>query len=200
MPKVKWIGLIRQELSNYQKGKLSKNAKKMKMPKTANEMMVKAIPLLILPFCIIFLSMFFKTLTSKQVVVTPIFICIGFFIGFVALLIHEYLHAIIYPKDATVYIGFYPKALAMVALASYPLKRERFILMSLLPTILGIIPIIIFMITPPSMKGLNGFLFGLSIMGLTSPYPDFYNVYQVLKQTPKKCRIQFYEDDTYWID
>lgn len=46
---------------------------------------------------------------------------------------------------------------------------------------------------------MNGFLFGLSIMGLTSPYVDSYNVYQVLRQTSKSDSIQFYGDDLYVI-
>lgn len=97
------------------------------------------------------------------------------------------------------YIGIYPKALAAVALASYPLKRRRFIEMSLLPFLLGIAPMALFWISPAEASHWNGLWFGLAVMGLISPYTDAYNVYQVLKQTPKACRIQFWGDDTFWI-
>ena len=174
MPKIKWIGLIKEEkMKDYQVGELSKNAKKMNMPTTSKEMMIKALPFII-PALVILL-------------------------GFLALIIHELLHAIVYPKNANVYIGI-AKPITFVALASYPLKKEKFILMCLLPYILGIIPLILFWIMPITDMKIHSILFGLSAMGLGSPYPDLFNVYQVLKQTPKNCKIQFYKDDTYYIE
>ena len=121
--------------------------------------------------------------------VAPATVIFGVAFSIAALLIHEFLHAIVYPSKATVVIGFVPKQFAAVALASYPLKRNRFILMCLLPYLLGVIPIILFCISPATAIEINGFLFGLSIMGLTSPYVDSYNVYQVLKQTSKNAQI-----------
>lgn len=199
MAKIQWVGIIRQDLAVYQTGRLSENAHKMNMPKTTAQMMLKAVPFLIFPFGIIFLSMFCKTFCSRQLVIHPAFVPIGLAVGLLALLLHEYLHAIVYPKEATVSIGIYPKALAPVALVSYPLKRGRFIGMSLLPTVLGIVPILIFLFSPATLQAWNGFWFGCAIIGLVSPYPDFYNVYQVLRQTPKGSRIQFHGEDTYWL-
>jgi len=198
MSNIKWIGVISDDLSQYQKGDLSSSAVKMKMPQT-KDMMFKAFSFAIIPIMIIVLSMFIKTNIYKQVIINPFFVVIGFMIGFVCLLMHELLHAIVYPKEASVYIGIYPKAFAVVALASYPIKRVRFVIMSLLPISLGIIPIILFWIIPIDYIPINSLLFGMSIMGLVSPYPDFYNVYQVFRQTPKDCKIQFWEDDMYWI-
>lgn len=199
MPDIKWIGIVDGEISEYQKGNLDPKAEKMKMPATMQKMMTAALPFAVIPFLFIFFSMFFKTFFVKQVVVNPVFIAIGFILSFAGLFLHELLHAIVYPKEATVYIGFYPKAFAAVALASYPVKRGRFILMSLLPLLLGIVPLIIFWFSPAGFKTWNGFWFGFSIMGLISPYPDYYSMYQILKQTPEGCRIQFWGDDIYWI-
>ena len=72
--------------------------------------------------------------------------------------------------------------------------------MSLLPLLSGIVPVVIFWFSPVAWKPWNGFWFGLSIMGLISPYPDYFNVYQVLKQTPPECYIQNHGDETYWIE
>lgn len=199
MKNTRWVGVITDELSKYQKGDLSPNAVKMEMPENTKDMMREALPFAILPFVVIFFSMFIKTFVHKQVIVHPIIVLFGFVIGFAGILVHELLHAIIYPKEAIIYIGIYPKAFAAVALVSYPLKRARFILMSLLPLILGIIPIVLFWIIPVNYIAINSLLFGISIMGLISPYPDFYNVYQVMRQTPKDCKIQFWGDEMYWI-
>ncbi|HRL08781.1 MAG TPA: DUF3267 domain-containing protein [Aliarcobacter sp.] len=197
MPKIKWIGLIKEEkMKDYQVGELSKNAKKMNMPTTSKEMMIKALPFIIPAFLILFLSVYFK---SGEFFLLRLYIIIGVLLGFLALIIHELLHAIVYPKNANVYIGI-AKPITFVALASYPLKKEKFILMCLLPYILGIIPLILFWIMPITDMKIHSILFGLSAMGLGSPYPDLFNVYQVLKQTPKNCKIQFYKDDTYYIE
>ncbi|HJJ18638.1 MAG TPA: DUF3267 domain-containing protein [Clostridiaceae bacterium] len=197
MPKIKWIGLIKEEkMKDYQVGELSKNAKKMNMPTTSKEMMIKALPFIIPALVILFLSVYFK---SGEFFLLRLYIIIGVLLGFLALIIHELLHAIVYPKNANVYIGI-AKPITFVALASYPLKKEKFILMCLLPYILGIIPLILFWIMPITDMKIHSILFGLSAMGLGSPYPDLFNVYQVLKQTPKNCKIQFYKDDTYYIE
>ena len=197
MPKIKWIGLIKEEkMKDYQVGELSKNAKKMNMPTTSKEMMIKALPFIIPALVILFLSVYFK---SGEFFLLRLYIIIGVLLGFLALIIHELLHAIVYPKNANVYIGR-AKPITFVALASYPLKKEKFILMCLLPYILGIIPLILFWIMPITDMKIHSILFGLSAMGLGSPYPDLFNVYQVLKQTPKNCKIQFYKDDTYYIE
>lgn len=197
MPKIKWIGLIKEEkMKDYQVGELSKNAKKMNMPTTSKEMMIKALPFIIPAFLILFLSVYFK---SGEIFLLRLYIIIGVLLGFLALIIHELLHAIVYHKNANVYIGI-AKPITFVALASYPLKKEKFILMCLLPYILGIIPLILFWIMPITDMKIHSILFGLSAMGLGSPYPDLFNVYQVLKQTPKNCKIQFYKDDTYYIE
>lgn len=197
MPKIKWIGLIKEEkMKDYQVGELSKNAKKMNMPTTSKEMMIKALPFIIPALVILFLSVYFK---NGEFFLLRLYIIIGVLLGFLALIIHELLHAIVYPKNANVYIGI-AKPITFVALASYPLKKEKFILMCLLPYILGIIPLILFWIMPITDMKIHSILFGLSAMGLGSPYPDLFNVYQVLKQTPKNCKIQFYKDDTYYIE
>ena len=197
MPKIKWIGLIKEEkMKDEQWVELSKNAKKMNMPTTSKEMMIKALPFIIPALVILFLSVYFK---SGEFFLLRLYIIIGVLLGFLALIIHELLHAIVYPKNANVYIGI-AKPITFVALASYPLKKEKFILMCLLPYILGIIPLILFWIMPITDMKIHSILFGLSAMGLGSPYPDLFNVYQVLKQTPKNCKIQFYKDDTYYIE
>ncbi len=199
MPKIKWVSVI-QNTADYQSGILPAAAIKLDMPDTTGEMMLKAIPFLIPSISIIVFSLLFKTLSAGQAVIAPLYVVLGFLLSFfVGLPVHELLHAIVYPKEATVYIGIIPKQFAAVALASYPVSRNRFILMSLLPIVLGVIPLIIFLVSPETNRSLNGVMLGLMTMGLTSPYPDYFNVYQVLKQTKKGCLLQFEKDDLYAI-
>ncbi len=89
--------------------------------------------------------------------------------------------------------------LVFVALASFPMSRFRFILMSLIPFVLGIIPLLVFVISPAEYKIVNGLMFGMAAMGMVSPSADVYNVIIVLCQAKKTDKIMFFEDDLYKI-
>ncbi len=66
--------------------------------------------------------------------------------------------------------------------------------MSLLPYILGIIPLVLFWLCPANLPELKGIF-----LGMASPYPDSYTVYQIIKQVPKDKKVQNYENDIYYI-
>lgn len=199
MPNIKWIGFInKNEIEKYQKGKLDSNAIKMKMPETMNKMMVRAFPFVIPALIIMFLAMYLKGHINNQIVVYKPYMFIGLIIGFFLSIIHELLHAIVYPKGVNTYIGI-AKPVTFVALASYPLNKERFIVMCLLPYILGIVPLILFLFSPANYLALNSIIYGIAFVGMVSPYPDAYNVYQVIRQVPNGKKVQFYGDDTYYI-
>ena len=78
------------------------------------------------------------------------------------------------------------------------MSKSRFIVMCLLPFVLGIIPLILFLVLNNSI--VCCLLFGIMCLGMISPYPDVYNVYQVLKKVPKNKRVLFYEDKLVYID
>ena len=61
MPHIKWVGIINSEIADYQKGNMDCSAKKMVLPATIKEMMIKALPFAVLPFIVIFLSIFLNT-------------------------------------------------------------------------------------------------------------------------------------------
>ncbi|MBE5946923.1 MAG: DUF3267 domain-containing protein [Lachnospiraceae bacterium] len=198
MPHIKWLGIIKDDLGRYQKGNLPDGAIKVDMPDDMNVLMVKSIPFQVIGIVIITVSVYIKVMLNEQFPFELFFTVIGFALGFLALILHEILHAIVFPKEATVYVGIYPKCFAAVALSAYPLRRSRFIAMSLLPMILGVIPITLFLVLPDEMKTINGLMLGMSMIGLTSPSVDLYNVYKVLMETPKGSTLQFNGDELYF--
>ena len=200
MPHIKWLGIIKDDLGQYQMGDLPDGAKKVNVPEDMDELMIKAIPFQIIATVIIVVSVFVKVSLAKELPFAPMWVVIGFVLGFLALVIHELLHAIVFPKKATVYVGIYPKSFGAVALSSYPLKRWRFVLMSLLPMVLGVVPILLFWILPSEYKMVNGLMFGMAMMGLTSPAVDIYNVCKALGETPRGCTLQFYGDSLYYYE
>ncbi len=186
-------------MSKYQTGNLPINAEKMDAPSTTADMMKKAAPIAVILCVVMFMAMFIKTITAYTVIIFPPFILVGFVLGFFMLIVHEWLHAIVYPKEAEVTIGKLKGKMVFVALSSYPLKRSRFISMCLLPFILGIIPLLLFLFSPPQWTIYNGVMFGMACMGMVSPFPDVYNVILVMKQSNKDDKIMFYGDDIYRI-
>lgn len=77
--------------------------------------------------------------------------------------------------------------------------RARFILMCLLPFVLGVLPLLIFILSPAEATVWNGLMFGMAGVGMVSPFPDVYNTLIVLRQAKKNERIMFHEDDMYRI-
>lgn len=57
---------------------------------------------------------------------------------------------------------------------------------------------LIFISTDNSIIG--SFSFGMMCTGIISPYPDVYNVFQVVKKVPKGKKVLFYEDTLSYID
>ncbi|MDD8037607.1 MAG: metalloprotease family protein [Thomasclavelia ramosa] len=199
MPKIIWKGIIKSE-SDFPIADIPKNAKKLDSEEDIKKMQIKALPFIIPSILICFISMFLKTFIASEKVINVGFLLLGVALGFLLIIVHELLHAIAFPANATVYIGIMPNSLTAVALSSSPVKRNRFIFLSILPIILGIIPLVIFCFSSNNLKELNGLMFGMAIMGMTSVYPDIYNVFNIFKAVPKNATIQNSKNTTYYFE
>lgn len=197
MAKIIWKGIIKSE-DEFPTSSIPKKAKRIDNQEDIKKFQIKALPFMIPSIILCFIGMFVKTIIANEKVINIVFLGVGVIIGFFLIIVHELLHAIAFPKNATVYIGIMPKSLAAVALSSSPVKRSRFIFLSILPIILGIVPLVIFCFSSNSLKELNGMLFGMAIMGMISVYPDIYNIYNVLKKVPKNATIQNNKNETYY--
>lgn len=93
------------DINKYQTGNLLDGAVKIETPQSVGELMKKAVPIAVILCVILFIAMLCKTIICKTVVISPIFILVGFAFGFLLLIIHEWLHGIVYPKEADVTIG-----------------------------------------------------------------------------------------------
>lgn len=199
MPKIIWKGIIKSE-KDFPTADIPKNAKKLDSEEDMKKMQIKALPFMIPSVLICFICIFTKTFIANEKVINVGFLFLGVIIGFLEILVHELLHAIAFPKNATVYIGVMPKSFTAVALSSSPVNRNRFIFLSILPIILGLIPLVIFCFSSNDLKELNGILFGMSIMGMISVYPDIYNIFNILKVVPKNAIIQNNKNETYYFE
>ena len=173
------------------------NAHKIERP---DDILKASTPYGILPAALCFLCVFLKRGASSEYLFDLRFIPISFLLGALLIPVHEFLHAVCYPDDATVYTGICLKKIAAYAVSYHPISRTRFIIMSLAPMILGIIPLIVFLIVPFSCRAVVTLCSVPMFMGLISPSPDYMDVLLVLKQVPRGATIQAAKDGMYWFD
>ena len=157
MPKIIWKGIIKSE-NDFPTADIPENAKKLDSEEDMKKMQIKALPFMIPSVLICFICMFTKTFIANEKVINVGFLFLGVIIGILLIFVHELLHAIAFPKNATVYIGVIPKSFTAVALSSSPVNRNRFIFLSILPIILGLIPLVIFCFSSNELKELNGMM------------------------------------------
>ena len=69
--------------------------------------------------------------------------------------------------------------------------------MSLMPILLGIIPLTIFLLSPPNAF-LSGICIPMGIIGMLSPMPDYMDVHIICKQVPKDAFVHIQNDGFYW--
>lgn len=122
---------------------------------------------------------------------------LGILLGLLLLPIHECLHALCFQRGQTVYIGVCLERFAAFAVCHEPISRRRFVVMSLAPVLLGLLPMLLFLLLP-STPLLSGLLIPLMVMGWFSPLPDYRAVYQILRQTTQRAIIQSQNSGIYW--
>lgn len=161
---------------------------------------VKAsMPYMILPWIVCIAGVFAKARLADEWIFNLWFIPLSFLLGFwVAMPLHEFLHAVCYPKGETVYIGVSLKQLRAYAASSAALRRGRYIGMSLAPAIPGLLFLVVFLLCPIEMKWLTTLCIVPAIMGLLSLAPDYMDVCILLRQVPKGAWIQPTPNGLVW--
>jgi len=195
VPKIVWEGNKKEWGLPHDGEPLHENAVKIK---TSGNVFRDSIPYGIPPMLICFLAVFLKSFLGKDSPIDPLFILPAVVIGMiVAMPLHELMHAICYPKQAVVWVGLCLRKVAAYAISFCPITRRRFVVMSLAPALLGIIPLIAFILIPVSFKPLLTFCIVSAFTGLISPCPDYMDIIAVMRQTNKDDMIQAANDGLY---
>ena len=197
MPEIRWKGVIKSE-EDFPAADIPAGAVRLDGEEDIRKMQIRALPFMIPSVLICFLCMFMKTHAAGEMVIDVGSLFAGVMAGLLLILVHELLHAVAFPKEATVYIGIMPKSFTAVALSASPVRRDRFLFLSLLPVVLGIVPLALFCLGGCDQKAWNGAMFGMAIMGMVSVYPDLYNSYHILKMVPRGAILQNDKNTTYY--
>lgn len=194
MPHIIWCGNKKWD-SAFPEKPLPENA--VRIERKA-DLFTGSLPYGIVPFlfCLIIIYIKWQWLGTKTVY--PVFVPIGILIGLLLMPVHELLHAVCYCEGQTVYTGISLEKIAAFAVCHEKISRRRFVVMSLMPMLLGIIPLTVFLIAPSSPI-LTAILIPAGIIGMLSPMPDYMDVHMVHKQVPKGAYIQSQNDGLYWF-
>ncbi len=196
MPNIVWEGNKKEFGTLHSCAEIPQNAVKLR---NADGFIEKALPYGVAPTVICMLAVFLKAFINKQPPLEPLFLIPAFIIGFlIALPFHEFMHALCYPKGATVWVGLCLRKIAAYAISYYPLTKTQFIIMSLAPSLLGIVPLVLFIVIPISMKPLLTICVIPAFMGLISLAPDYMDIKSVIKNAPNNALIQDTTDGLYY--
>lgn len=193
MPKIKWCG-NRPWDTEFPESPLPDTAKQIERPQN---IFIACFPYGIIPLLFCFALLFLKWFVFSERAVNILYLPIGIILGLLLMPAHEILHAICYKKGQVVYVGICLKKFAAFAVCHEPISRRRFVVMSLMPTLAGIIPLIIFLICPAN-EIISGICIPVGIMGMISPMPDYMDIHIICKQTPRGAFIQTQNDGYYW--
>lgn len=194
MVKIIWEGNQDWD-KEYPEGRPPENARKLQRPA---DVLKASVPYGIIPMLICFSCVFYKKSAASGFLFDPRLLPLSFVLGFLCIPLHELLHAVCYPRQATVYLGVCLKKAAAYAVSFYPLSRRRFIVMSLAPLLLGAVPLLVFILCPADAKALLTICLVPSFMGLISPAPDYMDVLSVIRQVPPGATIRAANDGLYW--
>ena len=142
----------------------------------------------IIPFFVCLLIIYIKWHWLGTKTVFPALVPVGILIGLLLMPVHELLHAVCYCEGQTVFIGISLEKFAAFAVCHEKISRRRFVVMSLMPILLGIIPLAVFLMAPSSPI-LTAICVPSGIMGMLSPMPDYMDVHMVFLEIRQKVHF-----------
>jgi len=159
MPKIIWCGNKSWD-TDFPENTLPNNAKRIERP---DNIFKSSMPYGILPLIFSYAIIYIKWFVIGERAMNPIYVPLGIILGLLLMPVHEVLHGVCYKKGQKVYIGICLKKFAAFAVCHEPISKRRFIIMSLMPMLLGIIPLAIFCLHPKQLFREYVFRWGLLV-------------------------------------
>ena len=189
----KFIGFVDADYK-YEHEPLPDDAKLIKMEGLNTKSFIAGFVGIIIGYGLLILKQY--CLNNGESVLNKPFILLGVAIGALLLLLHELLHLIPYPRKSDKIIVI--KNLTPCAYYSGAVSKGAFIISSLLPVLLGVVPLLVFMLIPASNDVINTILWTVGTIGLASPARDYVEALICLLRVPAGCRIKSGNDGFYY--
>lgn len=194
MPKIIWVG-NKPWGTEFPECPMPAGAKPIDRPENIFR---ACLPYGVLPLLLSYAFIFIKWHLIGVKAADPVFMPAGIALGLLLIPVHELLHALCCPASSTAYVGISADKLAAFSVCYAPMTRRRFIVMSLAPVLLGLIPFAVFLIAPPC-SAVSGLCIPAGIIGLLSPMPDYMDVRLICRQVPKGASIQSSNSGFFWF-
>jgi len=194
MPTIKWVGLQKWD-REYPDVPVPGHAVPMDSPENPFK---ASVPFGIFPMLLCFAALIGKRLYYGEFPLDRRFVFVGILCGLMLIPIHEFLHAVCFPHGATVYVGISPEKFAAFAVCFTPVSKKRFMVMSLMPVLLGLIPLVLFLAIPISWKIPAAILWPAAMIGMISPSPDYMDAWNFGKAVPRGAFVQSSNRGWYW--
>ena len=199
--KLRYMGVCK-DFNKLPVGDLPEHAVKFVEPDNKEELEKAVLPFMLPPIILIGLALLIRFLVYGGLNLNisldmwrVLLICIALI--FAAMIIHELLHAICFPKDSEVHI--YINLSFFFVHSTAPVSKRRFIFMSLLPNIiLGFLPLIIWIFVPLPIAISTTVLIFSAIM-LICGCGDYMNAYNAYRQMPINSMQQLSGMNSYWF-
>lgn len=126
---------------------------------------------------------------------------VSLLVSAVLIYVHEFIHAILFPKEAVKEIWKVPKDNAYFVYCSAQVSKCRFIVLNIAPCIvLGIVPYVVWYIIVPKIDAVWGFWIGVITLYMTvACIGDFANIFNAIRQVPKSAKVFNFGMHSYWI-
>ena len=196
MPRIIWKGCSRKPYEAPDEP-LPPEAIKVEIPR--NHFWMRALFMAAPLFLPVVASLYLKSHIAGYALIDKRWIALGLLGALLLSIVHEWLHCLPYPRTASASIGILPARFMAYMTCNYPISRRNDMISSLLPALLGVIPWIVFLFCPATQKEFASFCWGLAIMGVTSPCPDFLHAYYIWKCVPEHAFVQTTSHGIYWF-
>lgn len=111
--------------------------------------------------------------------------------------VHELIHAVSFPAGSEVIMFYTTQGLGTTCTS--PMTRNRFIVVNMLPSlILGVVPLIAYMIVPRTYAFASAVLCVFSLVHVGTGYVDYLNIVHLLR-LPADSKIQISGAKIYWM-
>ncbi len=178
------------------KGELPENAVRFNEPETPAKVNIVASLFLVPPLVLIIGGIFAAGMIHGEL--TLELSLWGVLLAFIAMIPHEFLHAVNFPKDTEVQMYYSLKNMMMFVISTAPVSKARFIWMSFFPNLmLGWLPFILWMAFP-NVPILSAILLPFAVINIFFGAGDYMNMYNTWRQMPKGSLTQLSGFHSYW--
>ena len=187
--KIKWIG--KYNGNNLPTVDVGTGAKE--LPEVTSKSAIILIPIFLLFACCVYIK---KTYLGG-VAFSRVDWMIGLVIALLFFPVHELIHAVSFPAGSEVIMFYTTQGLGTTCTS--PMTRNRFIVVNILPSlILGVVPLIAYMIVPRTYAFASTVLCVFSLVHVGAGYVDYLNIVHLLR-LPADSKIQISGAKIYWM-